>query len=210
MALVLAMDVSISVDAREDALQRQGLANALLAQDVQDAFFVSPDPVALAIFEWSGRFSQSEILDWTLIETPEDLEDASERVSTSVRQYTDDPTALGHALGYASLLLRDAPDCLFKTIDVSGDGESNDGFPPSSAFAAFPFEGVTVNGLAIRTDAEGEPFHLPTYYETEVIRGAGAFIEEAAGFVDFENAMERKLVRELQALAIGWLAPADQ
>ena len=70
LALILALDVSSSVDKVEDKLQRGGLAAALIAPEVITAFFASPDPVALAIYEWSGRYNQEILLDWTKIDTP--------------------------------------------------------------------------------------------------------------------------------------------
>ena len=85
LALVLAMDVSNSVDPDEDRLQRQGLASALLAPDVQDAFFASPDPVALMVFEWSGRYHQMVLQDWIDIRTPTDLAGVSSTIALSGR-----------------------------------------------------------------------------------------------------------------------------
>ncbi len=99
LALVLAIDVSSSVDAVEDALQRRGLAAALIAPDVQAAFFASPLPVALAAYEWSGRDKQALLLDWRLIETPADLAVAARTLGQSRRGYDDYPTAMGYALG---------------------------------------------------------------------------------------------------------------
>ena len=199
LALVLAMDVSSSVDANEDRLQRNGLAAALLAPEVQAAFFASPDPVALQIFEWSGQRNQTDLLDWTLITSPADLLFAANLLADGARSISDMPTAMGYALGYASIKLQQAPACLFQTIDMAGDGTNNDGFGPINAYAAFPFEGVTVNGLAIA----GSDTSVLRYYETEVIRGPTAFVEVANGFEDFEDAMRRKLVRELSAQIIG-------
>ncbi|MBS1304032.1 DUF1194 domain-containing protein [Loktanella sp. SALINAS62] len=203
LALVLAIDVSSSVDAAEDALQRQGLAAALLAPDVQSAFFASPDPVALHVFEWSGRYNQVTLSDWRLIEAPDDLRMVADAVSTSTRSYDDYPTALGYALGHAAVVLQRGPDCLFKTIDVAGDGINNEGFGPAEAYAAFPFRNVTVNGLIVNAaDYEGEVNLIPFYTE-EVIRGPGAFVEIANSFADYEAAMRRKLVRELGVQMLG-------
>ncbi len=199
LALVLAVDVSSSVDANEDRLQRNGLAAALIAPEVQAAFFASPDPVALQIFEWSGQRNQTDLLDWTLITSPADLLYAANLLANGARSVSDMPTAMGYALGYASIKLQQAPACLFQTIDMAGDGTNNDGFGPINAYAAFPFEGVTVNGLAIA----GSDASVLRYYETEVIRGPTAFVEVANGFEDFEDAMRRKLVRELSAQIIG-------
>lgn len=203
LALVLAIDVSSSVDAQEDALQRGGLAAALIAPQVQDAFFVSSDPVALAVYEWSGRYNQEVLIDWTFIQSPVDLLAASERIRTSTRSHDEFPTAMGYALGYAATMLDRGPQCLFQTIDMAGDGENNDGFGPVEAYAAFPFDGVTVNGLVVNSgDYEGEVLLIP-YFREEVIRGPGAFIEVAQGFAQYAEAMERKLIRELGVFAIG-------
>lgn len=199
LALVLALDVSSSVDTQEDLLLRNGLAAALRAPDVERAFFASPDPVALQIFEWSGRGHQTDLLNWTLIEAPADLLAAAEKVSRSMRSASGLPTAMGHALGYASLQLNQAPQCLFQTIDMAGDGVNNAGFGPGNVYATFPFDGVVVNGLVIA----GEDDSAPHYYATKVIRGPMAFVEVADGFADFENAMRRKLVRELAAQVVG-------
>ena len=203
LALLLALDVSSSVDADEDKFQRGGLAKALLDADVQAAIFASPDPVALSVFEWSGRYNQVELLPWTLLSTKAALMDAAARIDSSARGHNDFPTALGYALGYGATRFKDAPTCLFKTIDVSGDGENNDGFGPADAYAAFDFEDITVNGLAIDTDGAGASSPLVLYYKRAVMHGPGAFVEVADGFSDYARAMRRKLIRELSAMMIG-------
>ena len=207
LALVLALDVSSSVDWAEDRLQRQGLVAALRDPEVQAAFLASPRPVALHVFQWSGRGDQTLLIpDWALIEDTEDLERVASTIEGNARSRADRPTALGYALGFASLLLEQAPVCDFATIDVSGDGINNEGFAPARAYAVFPLDGVTVNGLAIITDEGG--LDLVPYYRQELIRGPGAFVEIAAGFEDFQRAMKRKLLAELQVRVIG-AAPRD-
>lgn len=208
LALVLAMDVSSSVDAGEDALQRAGLARALLAPEVAAAFLHPPQPVALAVFEWSGRDNQKLLLDWTLIRARADLEQASRALAGSTRSTDQFPTALGHAVGYAAILLQSAPTCIAQTIDVSGDGRNNEGFTPRQAYAHFPFDGVTVNGLAIETagnSGASETFGdavMAEYYREHLLLGPNAFVQEAGGFADFERAMRRKLLRELGGAAL--------
>lgn len=200
LALLLALDISSSVDADEDALQRQGLARALLAPDVVQAMLAVPgDPVALAVFEWSGRYQQQTLVDWTLVATPADLAAVSGRIAASKRSYAEFPTALGYALGHAATIFAEAPDCLFAKLDVSGDGINNDGFPPALAYANFPLGGITVNGLAIG----GHDPEVYSYYQSQLIRGPGAFAMEAQGFADFERAMRAKLVRELGVRLLG-------
>ncbi len=201
LALVLAIDVSSSVDDAEDRLQRAGLASALIAPSVQEAFFSDPRPVALAAFEWSGRWRQSTILDWREIRGPGDLVTAAEEVAVSVRSETRFPTALGYALGHAASVLAEAPVCDRQVIDVSGDGENNEGFPPALAYRNFPLGGVTVNALAIGGSIPLQD--MVEYYRREVIRGPGAFVEEASGYEDFERAIRKKLEREVAALVVG-------
>ena len=92
-------------------------------------------------------------------------------------------------------MLRAAPDCARQTIDVSGDGVNNHGFPPALAYKHFPLGGVTVNALAI-----GGATELPElieYFHLEVIRGPNAFVEQALDHEDFERAIRRKLEREV-------------
>ncbi len=203
LALVLAIDVSTSIDADEDRLQRSGLAAALTAPEVQDAFFASPEPVALQIFEWSGRAHQTDLTGWTMIRTPDDLIAVAGTVARSARSATGLPTAMGHALAHAAIMLGKAPDCLFQTIDIAGDGINNEGFGPASVYATFPLDGVIVNGLVIAGAEAG----VAEYYRDQVIRGPAAFIEVAQGFADFEAAMRRKLVRELASQVIGQAGP---
>ena len=203
LALLLAMDVSSSVDAAEDVLQRGGMVSALISPEVQEAFFATDAPVALAAYEWSGRYNQEILLDWTLIREPADLVAAAEILAASKRSHNDFPTALGYALGFGAEMLERAPFCLKKTLDVAGDGQNNEGFGPRQAYANFPFDGVTVNGLVINgADFEGET-GLIGFYKGQVIRGPGAFIEVADGFEDYERAMRRKLKREVSPPVLG-------
>ena len=200
LALLLALDISASVDAAEDALQRQGLAHVLTLPEVEAAFLAFPGrPVALSAFEWSGRYQQNLMLGWRLIETAEDLRAAASAIAGSVRERNDMATSLGYALGFAAVHLRDAPGCDQRKVDVSGDGRNNDGFPPDSAYRAFDFDGVTVNGLAIA----GSDLELGDYYQRELIRGPGSFVIEAAGFEDFARAMRLKLLKELEGPVMG-------
>ena len=205
LALALAIDVSSSVDATEDTLQRSGVVAALTSDEVRAAFFSADLPVALAVYEWSGRYNQELILDWVLIDSPAALVGAAGVVAASERSHNDFPTAMGYALGYGAQLLARAPACLRKTLDMAGDGQSNEGFGPASAYREFPFGDVTVNGLVVNAaDFEGE-VGLIAFYAGEVIRGPGAFLIVADGFDDYERAMRRKLERELTPPSIGAL-----
>lgn len=204
LALALGLDISSSVDADEDRLQREGLANALASLQVQAAILSVPgETVALAVFEWSGRYQQDMVLNWRMLASSRDVQSAAAEIRASRRSYAEFPTAIGYALGYAAGVFAQAPPCLFQTLDMSGDGVNNEGFAPRLAYANFPLDAVTVNGLTIGGRADD----LAGYYRRELIKGPGAFVEEARDFTDFERAMRRKLVRELQARAIGMSSP---
>jgi len=109
LALLLALDVSASVDEREYLLQRDGLAAALVAPEVEAAFLSSPVPVALAAYEWSGRYNQATVLEWRLIHARDDLFEAARTVASATRSETEFPTAMGYALGHAATLFARAP-----------------------------------------------------------------------------------------------------
>lgn len=203
LALLLALDVSASVDAEEYRLQMTGLAAALLDDTVVNGFLNGPGPVALSIYEWSGRFQQDLLVDWTMIRSEADLLTIAETLTAHPRSHEDFPTALGYAIGFAADRFARAPACLFQTLDVSGDGQNNDGFPPAAAYEHFPLDGVTVNGLAIG----GASRLIEEYYAAEVIRGPGAFVEYARNHQDFAETMRRKLERELRAMILGQLDP---
>lgn len=205
LALVLAIDVSSSVDEAEDVLQRGGLASALIAPEVEAAVFAAPLPVAIAVYEWSGRYNQEVLVDWTVLETRGDLLRVAETIGRSKRSHNEFPTALGYALGYGAGLFQRGPDCHFSVLDMAGDGENNEGFPPASAYAEFPFAGVTVNGLVVEASDYQAEISLIEYYQKNVLFGPGAFLEVARGFDDYERAMRRKLERELTPRAVGEL-----
>jgi hypothetical protein len=202
LALVLALDVSSSVDESEDRLQREGLARALLAAPVRRAFLAG-DPVALFAFEWSGEHAQAPILPgWKLIRNEGELEAAAQAILKSQRSRTNLPTAVGAALGHAATRLRDAPDCRAKTIDLTGDGVHNDGFGPALAYENFPLDDVTVNALIIG-GAGGEDAYLVAWFQDEVLHGPGSFSIYTRGYVDYERAMEAKLLKELELPVVG-------
>ena len=207
LALLLALDTSTSVNPAEDRLQREGLAAALLDEDVVAAFPALPQsPVALSVYGWSGRFQQAPIVGWMQFETLADAERAAQLIHQSQRVYSDYPTAIGSSLSYAANVFRGAPNCLSRTLDISGDGVNNDGFSPALAYAHFPLNAVVVNGLVIGGGTQDDAAVLD-FYRQEVIRGPGAFVEFAGDFRDFERAMRRKLMHEVGNLVVGAAVP---
>lgn len=199
LALLLALDVSSSVDDEEYLLQRDGLAAALNEADVRAAILNGGGAVALAIYEWSGRQQSALVLDWMLLTGDAEIDTAIAVLRETPRSQTRFPTAMGYALGYGAGVMAKGPDCLRRVIDVSGDGITNDGFGPRLAYQHFPFAGITVNGLAVL----GADPAIEGYYRDVVRHGAGAFVEYADGYEGFRRAMTRKLFREANDLILG-------
>lgn len=201
LALVLALDVSSSVDPSEDRLQREGLARALLAPEVVRAA-LSGDPIAVYAFEWSGSRAQAALLPgWVTIAEEADLRAVAGAIAGSVRGRDDLGTALGAALGHAAEAFASGPACRAQTLDISGDGIGNEGAEPRDAYAAHPYEGITVNALVIGGERAGS--QLIAWFAEEVIRGEGAFWIHAPDFAAYEEAMRIKLLRELQPAFVG-------
>lgn len=200
LALILALDISSSVDQTERQLQIEGVAAALEDLEVQEALFSIPNaPVALMVFEWSGQWDQTILQDWVEITGPDKIPGITARLRNTPRSRTNLPTAMGPALIYARSEFAHAPVCAQQKVDVSGDGKNNDGVQPYRAYQLFNWHGITVNGLAIESDEEG----LSAYYRGTVIHGAEAFVETASSFEDFAQAFKRKLLRELGVMRLG-------
>lgn len=209
--LVLAIDVSASVDAQEYRLQSGGLAWALHDPVVREAFLLQPErPVYLAVFEWSGANYQRLVVDWTAIENDAVLDRIALAVELNPVPPQQSTTAIGAAILYAGELFAQGPDCPERTLDISGDGQNNDWPRPEHARLEPSLAGITINGLVIGADFpldhELNPNRmgaLTTYYRNRVIKGSAAFVETAENFDDFGNAMRRKLIRELRTMMLG-------
>ncbi len=218
LALALGLDVSGSVNAREYRLQLDGVAAALISPDVQAALFSVPGThVTLAVYQWGGAHQQQMLLDWTPLERPGDAAGVARHLNASGSRFDDPATAIGAAIEFGAALLDEKPDCWRHTLDISGDGPSNAGADPGSVLHD---SRLTVNGLVVNptgrdnTDKDLTGARTLAYhYRTHVIRGPSAFIETATDFADFERAMTRKLLREVQMIAVSGLPvlpPSDQ
>jgi hypothetical protein len=195
LALVLAVDCSSSVDAREFRIQMQGIAAALRHPAVHDAIAAGREHrIALTLVLWSGAQSQSIAMPWQVLATSADLEAAAAAIAAAHRDWEAGGTALAIAIDYAADLLTALPFAATRrVIDVSGDGIDNvTGTTESSRDRAVAL-GITINGLPI---AKGSQL-LPVYYKTRVIGGRDAFVEPAADIQAFEGTILRKLLREI-------------
>ena len=202
MRLVIAVDVSRSIDEEEAHLQRQGYLEALADQRVLDAMMGGPlQRMAIAYVEWAGTHYQRTAIDWTLIDSPGAAATFAAQLEASPMT-SQSWTAVGAALAYAAAKF-DEP--LFrstrKVIDVSGDGKTNNGPPAEIVRDELVKRGIVINGLPILSDRPnfGRPSEadLDTYYEEKVIGGTGAFMVVATGFGDFGRAIRSKMTREI-------------
>lgn len=206
VALVLAADVSRSIDAGEFHLQREGYAKALTDPRVLRAIAGGRHhAIAVAFIEWAGPDEQKTVVDWTVVRDEESAGTVAATMRAAPRSFVG-RTAIGSAIDFAKARLAAAPGPAGKRIiDVSGDGTSNSGRPVGEARDEAVAHGITINGLAIINDklSPAYSFHthppggLPKYYEDNVIGGAGAFLLQVVNFDTFADAIARKLVAEI-------------
>ena len=208
LLLVLAADVSRSIDDAEFNLQRKGYAAAITDPRVLRAIAGGRNhAIAVTFIEWSGAADQNIIVDWTVVRDEEAAGGIAATILAAPRSFLG-RTSISAAIDYSLERLAAAPAAADKRIiDVSGDGTNNSGRPVTEARDQAVASGVTVNGLAIiNTQANpGYAFHtqppggLPKYYEENVIGGPGAFLLQVENFDTFAEAITRKLVSEIAA-----------
>lgn len=202
LQLVLAVDVSRSVDAEEARLQREGYRDAMADRQVLAAIAGGTlGAIAVAYVEWAGVASQILVLPWTRIGSPAEAASWSERLAASPRE-SRSWTSLSGALRFSGEVLRACPwEGTRRVIDVSGDGANNQGPSPEAERDRLVADGVVINGLPIVNDRPNfgaAPFgDLESYYRGAVIGGPGSFLIVAADFEAFGEAIRRKLVQEI-------------
>lgn len=194
LELVLAMDVSGSINAREYALQAGGLADAFEHPSLISAVEALDGGMLVTLTQWSGGSRQRHVTGWHHASDGPSLAAFARAIRAAPREWRNFSTAIGEALIHAGLVSETAPaTCARRVIDVSGDGVSNEGRPPAPEAAALAARGYVINGLVIR-GADPDPV---THYIDEVIAGPGAFVEIAEDFEDFPRAILKKLLREI-------------
>ncbi len=196
LAIVLAADISASVNDHEFRLQMNGFASAIRHPDFANRLAGAGDGIAVTLVLWSSTKQQFQVVEWTLVRDPRAAHALADRIESVARPRTrlGTGTAIGAAMFYAARLLADSPfTCWRRVIDVSGDGRSNVGPKPATARDLIVAQGITINGLAIVSD---EP-DLNDYYRDHVIGGDGAFVIVAADHESFDVAIRNKLLREI-------------
>lgn len=195
LELVLAIDTSGSVDPWEFKLQLQGVAAAFRDAEVQAAIEgATPNGLAAALVQWSGPGEQILAVDWTKIVDARSAAGFAARIEVAGRQFMG-RTGLADALQFGiAAIATNRFDGHRQVIDLSGDGEPNDGRAPGVVRDAAVAAGITVNALAVMTDVPG----LDRYFRQHVVGGPGAFLMTAADYQDFVVAIRRKLLREIR------------
>jgi hypothetical protein len=202
LRLVLAVDVSRSVDAEEYELQKDGYARALTDQRIIDAVTSGPlRRIGLCYVEWAGPQMQRTPIDWTLLDSKE----TCERMSAKIAALTYEPhswTGVGAAMRYAAERFESGPfHSRRMVIDISGDGRNNNGPPADIVRDELVGRNIVINGLPIIGERAnfGRPpdRELDRWYEENVIGGPGSFMIVAQGFGDFARAVRNKLSREI-------------
>ena len=206
LLLVLAADVSRSVDQPKFQLQRQGYAAAIADKRVLEAITAGRHRrIAVCFVEWSGVSSQRLVIDWTLIDGADAAQKFGDQLLELPRSFAE-RTSISGGIDFAMGVLARSPyQAARRTIDVSGDGTNNSGrdvtFARDEALAA----GVTINGLVILSERPlawnpehtNPPGGLPNYFRNNVIGGPGAFVMVAEDFNTFGQAIVKKLIAEI-------------
>jgi len=206
LAIVLAADVSRSVDEDEFQLQREGYARAFTNTEVLRAVQAGPNrAIAVTFVEWSGASDQKVVADWTIVRDGESGAVFASMILAPPRSFAG-LTSISAAIDFSMKLFADERfRALRRVIDISGDGTSNSGRPITQARDEALAQGVTINGLTILNLHPNPgyiahtqpPGGLPNYYRENVIGGPMSFLVEIEDFKSFGEAIVSKLVGEI-------------
>lgn len=200
--LVIAVDVSYSMDLDELAVQREGYAQAIVSKEFLQALRAGPNSrISVTYFEWSASTDQKIIIPWRLVDGPETADAvAAEILNTPVRRGSR--TSISGAILFAMPLFDQSPyQGLRRVIDISGDGPNNNGPPVAPARDEALSKGIVINGLPVMVKepsyATMDIDNLDWYYEDCVVGGPGSFVVPIKGRENFKEAIRTKLVREV-------------
>lgn len=203
LSLVLAVDISNSMDSEEQQLQREGFVGAFRSPEVHDAIRKGAlGRIAVTYMEWAGSHIRHVVLPWTVIsDTAEAVEFSDKLAAAPIRR--GPRTSISGALDYAMVLLDNSPyESTRQVIDVSGDGPNNQGRIVTIARDEALQRGVTINGLPIMIKRGGawDIDELDEYYRECVIGGPGAFLIPIRSRDQFAQAIRTKIIREIADL----------
>jgi hypothetical protein len=208
LELVLAVDISRSVDDEEAQLQRQGYMQALTDKRIIDAISSGAlGRIAVTYIEWAGSQYQQTVVEWAVIDGPDSAKAFALKISDAPR-VAEMWTSISGALIYgAAKFDNNGYEGKRRVIDVSGDGRNNSGPDLAGIRDAVVKRGIVINGLPIMSERPnfGRPPErdLDIYYEQNVIGGPGSFMVPAHDFPDFARAVRTKLIKEISGLPHG-------
>ncbi|HEX5213157.1 MAG TPA: DUF1194 domain-containing protein [Pseudolabrys sp.] len=200
--LVIAVDVSFSMDPDEQALQREGYVQALTSREFLQALREGANgKIAVTYFEWAGQFDQKIIMPWRLIEGPESADAVAAEIARAPYRRASRTSISGGLLFAKPLFDNSGYRGLRRVIDVSGDGTNNAGALIVPTREEVLAAGITINGLPIMlkraTRGSMDIDNLDVYYEDCVIGGPGAFVLPIRERSQFIEATRNKLVLEI-------------
>jgi hypothetical protein len=195
LALILAIDCSLSIDANEYRLQIDGTASAIEHPTVVRAVTAGEKRgIALACVQWAAPREQVRAINWSLIDDAAAALRFAATLRRTPRPFSGDATAIGAAIDFCRPIFDVCPyPPARRAIDISSDGINNAGRFPVGARDEAVGAGITINGLPILSDIAG----LDGYFREEVVGGPGSFVVSAPDFAAFAAAMRAKLVREV-------------
>lgn len=206
LLLVLAADVSRSVDQPKFQLQREGYAAAIADPRVLEAITSGAKKrIAICFVEWSGMSAQKLVIGWTLISDAASARQFGDQLLEAPRSFAD-RTSISGGIDFSVAQFDGAPfESRRKTIDVSGDGTNNSGRDVNTARDEAVAKGIVINGLVILSERPlpwnpehtNPPGGLGNYFKTNVIGGPGAFVMVAENFNSFGLAIINKLIAEI-------------
>ena len=196
LALVLAVDCSSSVDVADFRIQMDGIAASFRNPPLVEAIAGgSYRRIAVTLVQWSSRNSQAIAIAWRVLTSRLELEDIAQETERAARHWQPGGTGLAAAVDFSVSLLATLPVAASRrVIDVSGDGEDNEGGDPARARDDALRLGITINGLPI---VSGSP-DLTAYYQNRVVGGPGSFVIPAEDIWSFREVMTRKMLREVE------------
>jgi Protein of unknown function (DUF1194) len=206
LLLILAADVSRSIDSAKFQLQREGYAAAISNPRVLEAIRSGHNGrIGLSFVEWSGVGAQHVVIDWMTVGDAAAAKDFGDRLIEAPRSFAD-RTSISGAIDFAMSEFDQAPfGSARRTIDISGDGTNNAGRDVTAARDDAVGKAVTINGLVILSDNPmawnpdhtNPPGGLQNYYRNNVVGGPGAFVMVAQNFNSFGQAIIAKMIAEV-------------
>ncbi len=206
LELLLAVDISQSMDLDEHTVQRNGYVEAFRHQDVIEALVSGPEgKIAVMYMEWAGDFDPIPTIPWTIIDSPKAAHDFADRLEKEPifgEQRTSISTALLAAQDY---ILKNNISSPRQVVDVSGDGANNAGRVVEQVRDEVVKSGIVINGLPIMLNKPKEFYdidHLDRYYRHCVIGGVGAFLAPVFDLRQLSATIRKKLVMEIASIDI--------